>query len=333
MQPRNSCPPQWAPFAAAPRRRRMESRFFDALRPFGASFVVSLMLLVGLAQAQATNCEIPGYLRVEVADDIVTAKACDVPVKDVLDEIAHQSGLIVVSHDPLDKRITITMDQVTLPEAVDRILGDQSFALRYIEPWSGAAYANAESSNKLWVFSQGAAISNVRRDSAEHSRRSYSDADIGSLSVDLAADDSKLRVRALTALATVDSDPGASALAAAALSDPDASVRAEAVYALGEIGDDAGVQLLGQALLDPDDQVREAAVEAFADIGGEASVRALAVALNDANPVLREGAVDALGEIGGQTAIYLLRQALTDEETNIREAAAEYLTELVLQDE
>ena len=187
---------------------------------------------------------------------------------------------------------------------------------------------DADSSRgRRWVFSM------APTDDHASSALASPDTDetIEHLSVALASNDAKVRLKAVSALATladIDSKQAGPALADAALNDRDSAVRQEAVFALGEAGRKPDMQVLEQALLDPDDRVREAAIEAFTRIGGDESAQALATAMHDKNASLRREAVDALGEIGGQTAIRLLQQATLDEQIAVRESAAGLLAEL-----
>ncbi len=299
--------------------------------------------------AQVTPQASADYLHVEVIDDLVTVQASHVPLHDLLLEIGRQSGLVVLVHGRLDERITLELHQLPLPEAIGRILGDQSFALHYAGPSSSPEDSSDARPGKLWVFSQGSgdvhassditsAIDVLRMESMNADARRRQDAvealgalevdeAIGPLTLALADNDANVRLEAVAALAHLGSDQAVAALAAA-VGDIDPSVREEAVDALGDVGGENAIQALGQALMDPDNEVREAAIEALVHIGGEESARALAVTLSDENPSLREEAVDALGEIGGDTAITLLEQALADEQSHIREAAAETLAEL-----
>ena len=63
-------------------------------------------------------------------------------------------------------------------------------------------------------------------------------------------------------------DPAALAVA---LQDADASLRAEAVDALGEIGGPTAIRLLRQASMDPHVAVREQAAELLAELSGDAA--------------------------------------------------------------
>jgi HEAT repeat protein len=312
-----------------------------------ACLVAALTQSVSRVEAQdalamrARNHASSGYLHVQIADNIVTVEARDVTVEALLREIARQSGLAVLLHDPLDERVTLELQGLPLSEAIRRILRDQSFALRYVGSPQSAENPNGEQPDMLWVFSKrprddhaSLITRNARRAQGPDDSLGTPDADEGvvPLSLALADDDVKVRLKAVSALIDIGGEQAAAALAAVTLSDKDASVREEAVYGLGEIGGETGMQVLEQALMDPDGRVREAAVEAFTDIGGSESARALAVALNNQDASLRAEAVDALGEIGGETAIRVLRQALADEQSFIREAAAEFLAELASQE-
>lgn len=301
--------------------------------------VVCATLLLGCVDAQdpaavmqpATDASQSQFL-VAITDELVTVKAGNASVRSLLDEIARQSNLVVVSHIPLTARVTLQFERLPLREALDLILRDQSFALQDVQPSSRPGNSSAGQLRKLWVFSKGPVGASISPHftSAERLEDLDSlDAEnlIEALGLALTDHDANVRTDAASTLADVGSDQAAAALAIAALNDGDTSVRQEAVYALGVIGGEIGIRTLQQALIDPDNEVREAAIQAFANIGGDRSAMALAVVLNDSDASLRAEAVDALGEIGGETATHLLRQALADERSSIREDAAELLAE------
>ncbi len=294
-----------------------------------ASFVTCAALLGcvdapdPLTAVQPTPHASGGYFEVATEDEFVTVKARDVSVRAVLQEVARQSDCAIVSHEPLDERVTLDFQRLPLPEALARILRDQSFVLR-------ASTGSPSDHRKLWVLSKGLGgeyVSHLVPPAVyfEDLDALRTEESMGSLSLALADADANVRVDAVSTLADARGDESAAGLAAAALSDGVSSVREEAVYALGEIGGAIALRALKQALLDPDDDVREAAIEAFANLGGDESAMALAVALIDSDVSVRAAAVDALGEMGGATANRLLRQALVDEESSIRESAAELL--------
>ncbi len=301
------------------------------------------------------------YLNVEMSDDLVTLTAHNVGVRDVLDEIARQSDLIVVSHGPLHGRLTLELERLSLSEALRRILRGQSYLLHQAQPATGTRITNHEHRTTLWVFSDGAAVEpgqgqaagrssldtasaiealqaqllsddlRVRQEAIKGLRRLKVDEVIAPLSYALADKDKSVRVKAIYALADIGGDNAVAAITAGA-ADENPWVRAETAYALGMLGGGAAIQVLKHALHDADSDVRESAIEAFTDIGGEQSAGALAVALQDADASLRVEAVEALADIGGETAMRLLDQALEDQDNAVRKAANEALTELLSHD-
>ena len=333
-----------------------------------AGLVAGLLLFVNGVTAQdafehrqVSADSAASYLNIEISDDLVTLKAHNVRVRNVLDEIARQSDLVVVSHDPLDDRLTLELERLPLFEALRRIMRGQSYLLHQAQAASGARIANHERRSTLWVFSDGSANDPGQTQAAGHSssdiasvievlqsqlmsddirvrqeaikglRRLKVNEVIAPLSYALADKDKKVRVKAIYALADIGGDNAVAAMAAAA-GDENAWVRAETAYALGTLGGDTAIQVLKHALHDADSDVRESAIEAFTEIGGGQSARALAITLQDADASLRVEAVEALADIGGETAMRLLDQALEDQDNAVRKAANEALAKLSSQD-
>jgi len=323
-------------------------------------FVNGVMAQDAFEDRQVSADSATSYLNVEMSDDLVTLKAHNVGVRDVLDEIARQSDLIVVSHAPLHGRLTLELERLPLFEALRRIMRGQSYLLHQAQAVAGARIVNHERQSTLWVFSDGSANDpgyteaanhfvwettsaiemlqsqlmsddvRVRQDAIKGLRRLKVNEVIAPLSYALLDEDKKVRVKAIYALADIGGDNAVAALAAAA-GDENAWVRAETAYALGMLGGDTAIQVLKHTLHDPDSDVRETTIEAFTDIGGGQSARALAVALQDTDASLRVEAIEALADIGGETAMRLLDQALEDQDNSVRQAANEALVELLSQ--
>ncbi len=310
--------------------------------------------------SQAFADSATSYLNVEISDELLTLKAHNASVRDVLDEIARQSDLIVVSHGPLHGRLTLQLERLPLSEALRRILRGQSYLLHQAHAPSGARIAIDERRSTIWVFSDESAAElghhqaarrsssdialaiealqsqlmsddlRVRQEAIKGLRRLKVNEVIAPLSYALTDEDKKVRVKAIYALADIGGNDAAAALAAAS-ADENAWVRAETAYALGMLGSDTAIQVLKHALHDTDSDVRESAIEAFKDIGGGQSAAALAVSLQDADASIRVEAVEALADIGGETAMRLLDLASGDQDNAVREAANEALAELLNQ--
>ena len=327
-----------------------------------ACLIVSLMLLVTSVKAQnvlegsQSILQLsPNYLHIDINDDVVTVKARDVTIRDLLTEIAHRTDLALVLYHPLDERVTMEVDGLSLPEVLVRILNHKNFALQYARSLSRTRDSGRQRVNRLWVlpgrpgeYRQRGHV--AKQFSSENTsavevppaeplntdarlRRpavndlQELDRDEANLSLALADEDAKVRVKAVYALAEVGGDQAVAALVGA-LGDENARVRAEAARALGEIGSDRAIEILEQPFHDADKRVRQAAIEAFTDIGGTQSAHALAVALQDPDTSLRKGAVVALGQIGGLAATQILQQAFKDAENKVRVAAIDALTDI-----
>ncbi len=298
----------------------------------------------------------PSALHMEINDqDMVTVNARDVTIRDLLTDIARRTGLVLVLSHPLDERISIEIDGMSLPKALARILKHKNFALQYTRRLSKPTDSNRQHVNWLWVlpatpgeypqrdklvrqFSSdnafGVAVPQadwmnmgvrLRREAVK--KLQGLDADEENLNLALADEDANTRVKAVHALADIGGDQGVAALVGA-LGDENPRVRAEAAHALGEIGSTTAIEILEQPSDDADNHVRQAAIEAVTAIGGDRSARALATTLQDPDASLRQEAVDALGEIGGLAATQILRQAFKDDAIKVREAAIDALTDI-----
>ena len=122
----------------------------------------------------------------------------------------------------------------------------------------------------------------------------------------------------------------------------EASVRAAAVAALGQIGDESVVPALAHLLsgLSPDkkskkredDFTMRSAAQALGEIRSRAGVEPLITALtNETNPLdVRRAAAEALGSIGDSSATTALESALTSPDPYLSEAARAALRRLRL---
>lgn len=134
-------------------------------------------------------------------------------------------------------------------------------------------------------------------------------------------------IHAVAALVDTDGSSADSALVAAALGSAEVAVREEAVFALAERGDPEALQTLQQTLHDPSLRVQKATIQALGEVGGEGAVSVLGAALDVAVASLRLNAVDVLGQMDHPDAVRHLERALYDESEIVREAADEWLAE------
>lgn len=256
----------------------------------GACLAAGLTFCLGIAHADHE-------IRVAITDNGVAISAQAASIRSVLESLASQANLLVVSQERLEEPVSVDINEPTLSLAIHRLLRQKSFMLHQSGHAPGAGSVGRISDYRLWIFAPDPSHSEPAWVSPPRHRPEPDSAD------ELAA----YQILALS---------------------QDGRHRQEAMFGLAESGGSGSVTDLRQGLSDVDRRVREAAIESLAVVGGEESVGALGGILSDPDAGLRIDAVDAIGRIGGDEAIALLEQAMIDENHVVREAAAEWLTEL-----
>ena len=100
-----------------------------------------------------------------------------------------------------------------------------------------------------------------------------------------------------------------------------ASVRGDAVAALGEIGSKSAVRCLVDMLAREDASFHREVVIALRKIHPQRALMALLGLLQSRDPIIREEAANALGAIGNPRAVKRLRVLLDDENADVRQEA------------
>jgi hypothetical protein len=80
----------------------------------------------GYSAAEEASARVVRY-----QDDVLTVRLRNVPIDEVLRDVANQSGAEVRGQVRTRRDVTAEFDAVALPEALSRLLGDQAFALVY----------------------------------------------------------------------------------------------------------------------------------------------------------------------------------------------------------
>ncbi|MCP4408878.1 MAG: hypothetical protein GY807_14170 [Gammaproteobacteria bacterium] len=179
---------------------------------------------------KVTTHSSPGYLHVEISNDLITVQAREVTTKNLLDRIAHQSCLSVILYGPLEERLTMELHGLPLPEAMRRILHNESFILQSVQPSSCAKQSNDVSFNKLWVFSKAAETDHSRQLIVNNWVAPNADKRTAPWNEALTdSDDARMRLETVSELAIAGGSQAAAVLAIAALGDENVSVREEAI--------------------------------------------------------------------------------------------------------
>jgi hypothetical protein len=96
--------------------------------------VTALVLLLALASGGAGASSEPaagGRLRVDATASGISVRAHEAPRGEVLRALASEVSIVVRGEVLVDDRITLSLDEAPLPDALRRVLGTQSFLVHY----------------------------------------------------------------------------------------------------------------------------------------------------------------------------------------------------------
>jgi len=108
------------------------------MRPGARSIAVGIALALvapgWAAPESSTTTQPPAKATVQVIryrDDRLTVDLHGAPLRDVLQEVAKQSGAALMGEPREARELTLSFEDVAIKEAIERLLGDQNFTLKY----------------------------------------------------------------------------------------------------------------------------------------------------------------------------------------------------------
>ena len=295
-------------------------------------FVSAAIALWICANATPTYAQ---SLSVEWANERLTIAAKDVPLAEVLTEVAQRTGSRVVGLETAPGLVTIDVREGTLFDAFRTLLADVHYML--IQPYSVSTASYDRFT--LWVYgpSNMAATERpcVTTPAGKGPGRPTGCDEVGqdvqafdetpALATDrfpAGPSPAEAEVARLVKEGFFNPDAKESSLAGLAKA-TDPNVRIRALQTLALQNKPGGVQVLKEALDDPNPFVRAEAVEMLLSVGpGAESARRLGDVLGHKDPAVRLPAVLALGEQSGNEAEFQLKRALDDDDEAVRGAAA-----------
>ena len=280
-----------------------------------------LLVISSLASSAVAAEESNGNLSIHVANGLTSLTARNVPLQDVIDEIAARYELRLVQHVPLDRLVSFEIDQQPLTDLLEELLEVESYQLHREVESDGAADADDPIPGSLWIFSEGSALASAatfyfevvaqegsigeKKEAILNLRRIGTPDAVRSLSVSLGDGDPRIRKAALEALAQIGGDEALAAIASASVHD-DPRVRGDGAYALAMAGGYSSIEYLNLALRDENPLVRAAAIDSLGDIGDERSIGVIQQALHDPDLAVRERALEVINEINDDAAFRAL---------------------------
>ncbi len=237
----------------------------DLSHTLGRGAALGLAFFISAAQGNPA-------IEVTTHDGMLTVHAVDVPMRDVLEAIAHHSDLEIEALTPLEQRISFHADALNLHDLLNRLLREQSYLLLQ-DPTSTRT-------SRLKILSSG------QVSAAEHWQAIPNATALTSVAQ---------REDAVYALADARQAPAVTLLAEY-LHDPSRRVRIAAVVALADDASDEALHVLGQALVASGPALRKHIIDTLADIDTPYATELLQQALSDELPLVAAMASEYLAE-------------------------------------
>ena len=265
-------------------------------------------LLAGLLHAGESDC------------DSLDINAVNVPLQDVLDELADTCNLRLMQQAVISRPVNINIEGKTLAGVLDEILETRDSYLLFLPP---AEYLDSQGQGvpgTLWVFAAGGGkhyamdffetvlLRGSIAEKKQAIRQLRSDGTVPAvqaLSFALGDEDERIRSAATEALAAIGSDEALAAIGSMISIDSPLD-RAVAAQAIGTSGSASAMAYLDQALLDDDVRVRMAATDALGSLDSDAGRHSLRAALDDPDPAIREQAAELLEDLDDEVMFRIL---------------------------
>jgi len=231
----------------------------------------------------------PQLIRMRLEGQDLTAEIRNAPLQQVLEELASWSGVVFEVESQENPQISITFFRVSLPEAIERLTGNNN---------SIAYYERDEADHSHLRF--------VRIFTRNPRPVAPSLHYIGTGAVTKRSDD------------IVDSPEQALAVLAGS---SNLVARQKAIEVLINAKGAPAIQALKMVLTDPAVEIRVAAIEGLAVLGVRDALPQILAALKDAHPGVRQSAVTAVGLLGDSANVKDLKPILKDPDGSVAAAA------------
>jgi len=238
---------------------------------------------------QPTRPAEPGFMRMRVEGQELTAQIQNMPLQRILDDLAARTGVVFEIESQENPATSITLYRAPLEEAIRRIIGTNDSIAYYEKDESGQSRVRF-----VRVLSR-----NIRQ--TPPSLRYLGTGAITKRGDDLV----ETPEQALTAL----------------MENPDLMARQKAIEVLVSSKSDAAIPALRVALADPSVEVRVAAIEGLAALSAREALRQIIAALKDIHPGVRQSAALAVSNLGDAGNVKDLRPLLHDIDGSVAAAA------------
>lgn len=273
-------------------------------------------------QAVEPSAEVPGHLEMDFGDGALTLEAQGVPLGDLLAAIGERAGFAVSLRGDSHTPVSVSLAEVSLEEALRKVLGEGSIVFFYDGTQEGSA--------RRLVNVRAVATSSAQPDGdqpeiqALPSEALRADEDAAPLISPF--DPLEDRLAFARGQARNAGPKAGEGLMTLLLEDQDVNVRGMAASALGRLGGAEAGEVLVEALVDRDRRVRGRAVRALGRAWGYQAVTPIADMLaEERSRNVRRIAAYALSRIPGEAARQALEPLQSDPDRQVRRIASRAL--------
>jgi HEAT repeat protein len=262
-------------------------------------------------------------LGVEVDQGLLTLRAREAPLADVLAAIAERAGFEMSVHGAADTPVTADLSAVPLQQGLQQLLGSGSVVFRYDRPRGHPARRLVEVRAHLSAAAahqrERAAVPAADINAEAAGRVGSGHEDHPAISIYDPLEDRLAFARTQARLGRTKSAEDVMTLL---LEDEHANVRGLAAAALGRVGGAEAGEALVEALSDHDWRVRQRAVRALGQAWGYRAVAPLAELLTEERArTVRRAAAYTLSRIEGEPAREALATLQDDPDPRVRRIA------------
>ena len=274
------------------------------------------VLGVGLSYAQAAQAEesSPASITLHVERGLLSVDARKAPLGDVLDAIAEQADIRLITKGDLDTPVTWSFVGVPVNPGIRRLLGNISSVLIYA-PSDDGEMGRLVTIHTLRRKADRADDSNPPTHQTPNAEGSQPRP---TMSLDGDRED---RLRAVRRLIRKPNAASVKDLALLLSQDEDPVIRRIAASGLGKLRVPEAKAALMEALSDEDSVVRKKAIHGLGKTWGKSVIETLSIALvEDAEPSVRRQAAIKLGRIFSEEAYQVPDAARFDTDLSVRRA-------------
>ncbi|HEA67048.1 MAG TPA: HEAT repeat domain-containing protein [Desulfobacterales bacterium] len=276
-----------------------EKRFSIFFFCMAIVILLAIVILPGKARGVSQSDESQYLSVVHLEKNLFSVKAKNVPLKRVLEEIAKETGIVIIRRTSTDVRVSADYSALPLAQVLSRLTRDFGRVFVY------ASQSTAKTTSEIKAVFIYAKSDMALKESEETAKQDLASRggripESGSLYDLLNAGAPELRLKAVELLAESEDESAIDHLTTLLLTDNDRKVRVSAAGALGSLGGVGAMEALSRALRDTDAEVRLNALTALGGLDDDEIAVDLIRTLDDNDAVVRAIIEEATGGPGNE---------------------------------